>query len=129
MDMTILSFQAEEFDVVIDKAAMDAIMTKENDVWNPSQEVVDSAWSMCSHISRVLKRNGQHIQISFAQPHFRNKYLLGQHVPTQNISAGKSTTNQPVICAFHWDCRHETVEGTNSSGCFQNFMYIMQKVL
>jgi hypothetical protein len=38
MDMTDLSELADEtFDVVIDKAAMDAMMAVEGDVWNPSQ--------------------------------------------------------------------------------------------
>jgi len=78
-DMTDLSFPPSTFDVVIDKAAMDALMVNEGDVWNPDAEVVEKARSMCRGISEVLKEGGTHLHISFAQPHFRRKYLLGLH--------------------------------------------------
>lgn len=44
MDMTALDFPDGSFDVVIDKAAMDALLTDEGSVWEPNAEV-------CSKIS------------------------------------------------------------------------------
>ena len=46
---------------------------------DPDAEVVEKARSMCRGISEVLKEGGTHLHISFAQPHFRRKYLLGLH--------------------------------------------------
>ena len=79
MDMTRNTFSNASFDVVIDKAAMDAIMTKERDVWNPNPTVIHQAYQMCYHISRILQPQGTFVQISLTQPHFRNKYLLHLH--------------------------------------------------
>lgn len=76
MDMTDLKYESGTFDVVIDKAAMDALMTDEGDVWDPNPEVLEAADRMCGHMSRVLKPHGVFLQISFAQPHFRRRYLL-----------------------------------------------------
>ena len=54
-DMTTLSaFMDDSFDLVVDKAAMDAIMVEEGDVWNPDEEVVVRARSMCRAISRQV---------------------------------------------------------------------------
>lgn len=39
MDMTALDFPDGSFDVVIDKAAMDALLTDEGSVWEPNAEV------------------------------------------------------------------------------------------
>lgn len=67
MDMTDMSELADEtFDVVIDKAAMDAMMAVEGDVWNPSQVCVDQARSICEHVSRILVSGGHFLQISLA---------------------------------------------------------------
>ena len=41
-------------DVVLDKAAMDALMSNEGDVWHPDASVVRLVHDMCRHISRVL---------------------------------------------------------------------------
>ncbi|CAH0521944.1 unnamed protein product [Peronospora belbahrii] len=80
VDMTKLSnfFAPESFDVVIDKAAMDALMCDEGDVWSPSKAVIQQAAAMCSGITSVLVPQGTFLQISFAQPHFRQRFLLGE---------------------------------------------------
>lgn len=79
-DMTKLldTFAPGEFDVVIDKAAMDALMCDEGDVWSPSEAVIEQAAAMCSGITTALVPAGLFIQISFAQPHFRKRFLLGE---------------------------------------------------
>ena len=123
MDMTHLTFSDESFDVVIDKAAMDAIMVDEGDVWYPEQSVIDSALSMCQEIARVLKPNGLHIQISFAQPHFRSKYLMGlRHLGDDS--------NQFGVCEGHssiypWTLTCSTI--ASSKGLLDNFMYVMRR--
>jgi hypothetical protein len=107
-------------DVVIDKAAMDALMTQEGDVWNPSDSVVVSARSMCQHISRILKKGGYHLQISFQQRHFRKKYLLGWHGATIDSIQKEDGSDE-----FKWSFHVDTIGGKN--GCFENFLYIMKK--
>lgn len=128
MDMTDMSeLKTESFDVVIDKAAMDALMTREGDVWNPEQEVIDQSRSMCRHISRILKpEGGTHLHISFAQPHFRKKYLLGWHPKTEGEDP---LTDQPeeYSLEFGWTYRVETIAGNEKDGCFHHFLYTMSK--
>ena len=96
MDMTRNTFSNASFDVVIDKAAMDAIMTKERDVWNPNPTVIHQAYQMCYHISRILQPHGTFVQISLTQPHFRNKYLLHLHV-NDSIPSSTDEDSDAVI--------------------------------
>mmetsp|Transcript_8307 Transcript_8307/g.12349 ORF Transcript_8307/g.12349 Transcript_8307/m.12349 type:complete len:230 (-) Transcript_8307:65-754(-) len=128
-DMTDLNesvFPTNSFACVIDKAAMDALMSDEEDVWCPAQKVVDSCRKMCAGISRILQSGGYHVHISFAQPHFRKKYLLGQHPASNNAPAQKFNENDDV-CEFRWDLNHENIGGEHSVGCFHHFMYVMKK--
>ena len=123
MDMTQLTFGDAFFDVVIDKAAMDAIMVDEGDVWYPEQAVIDTAHKMCKEIARVLIPQGLHIQISFAQPHFRTKYLmglrfLGDVTDHFRVSEGHSSV-------YPWTLSVSTI--ASSKGLLDNFMYIMRK--
>jgi SAM-dependent methyltransferase len=123
MDMTDLSdFADGSFDVVIDKAAMDAIMVDEGDVWNPKSEVVELADKMCLGISRVLKNTGIHLQISFAQPHFRTKYLFGCRQSDGQIDPFKAEAG---YCErYAWNLSSETIE---CGGCLPYFLYIMRR--
>ncbi len=119
----------QSFDAVLDKAAMDALMVQEGDVWNPRQTVIDQARSMCQHISRIIKRNGKFLQISFSQPHFRKKYLLGLHPvngsgdDTEQLDHSSSGENESV--EFQWTLRVATIA---EKGCFENFLYIMERI-
>ena len=92
-DMTRLCdvFAPATFDVVIDKAAMDALMCDEGDVWSPSETVIEQAAAMCNGITSVLVPRGTLLQISFAQPHFRKRFLLGE---------GEQTASSAV---YGWD--------------------------
>ena len=65
MDMMNLTFDNESFDVVLDKATMDVIMTDNKDPWNPSEEVIKRAQSIMDNIYKVLKPDGLFIQITF----------------------------------------------------------------
>jgi SAM-dependent methyltransferase len=79
MDMTDMSaFGDASFDVVIDKAATDALMTNEGDVWNPDESLISAKRSMCTHVARILRPGGHFIQISLAQ--VSSKRALGSEL-------------------------------------------------
>ena len=79
MDMMALTFEDAVFDVVIDKATMDVVMTDNEDPWNPTEAVLERAALVLRNAYRVLKpTTGAFVQISFDQPHFRKKFLLNE---------------------------------------------------
>lgn len=80
MDMYDLQYDEGTFDVVIDKATMDAVMTMNKDPWNPSEETKEKAKKVLDNVVRVLKKDGLFIQISFEQPHFRKKFLMTEEL-------------------------------------------------
>jgi hypothetical protein len=55
MDMMNMTYDDQKFDVVIDKATMDVIMTDNKDPWNPTDEVKQRAVKVLSNVHRVLK--------------------------------------------------------------------------
>lgn len=75
-DMRSLSSLNETFDFVLDKAAMDALVTDIVDPWNPSERTRREIEVVCRESRNVLKEGGKLIQVSFQQPHFR-KALMG----------------------------------------------------
>jgi len=76
MDIRDLTFEDETFDVVIDKGAMDAMMTAKGDVWDPPQETIDNCTKEVDQILRVLRKgSGTFLYLTFGQPHFRRRYL------------------------------------------------------
>ena len=77
-DMLSLSttFSESSFDVVLDKAAMDAIVTDEGDPWDPNEETREMVRTLCREARHVLRADGGRlIQISFQQPHFRKRLM------------------------------------------------------
>lgn len=144
MDMTRMDALLDsDYDVVIDKAAMDAIMTQEQDVWNPNPIVIQNAYRMCFHISRILQPRGTFVQISLTQPHFRNKYLMHLHDLTlEEIDGGDTTSTQQVVHPSHtkqtttnecpqfgWTVHSEMAGRSDdtSAGTFGHYLYIMKK--
>jgi SAM-dependent methyltransferase len=119
MDMTAMTFADASFDLVIDKAAMDALMVAEGDVWNPDAAVVRQSRAMLRHVERVLRPGGLHLHISFAQPHFREKYLRNEHAVEGESEAERE--------GYGWSLETETIAGDGGDGCFHHFMYVMQK--
>ena len=65
MDMMDMQFPEAHFDVVIDKATMDVIMTDNKDPWNPTDEVKQRGKLVMENVYKVLKPSGTFIQISF----------------------------------------------------------------
>ncbi|GBG33261.1 Methyltransferase-like protein 13 [Hondaea fermentalgiana] len=59
MDMRSLSgFADASFDFVVDKAAMDALVTDEGDPWNPNEETRKDTAAMMDAVTRVLVPGG-----------------------------------------------------------------------
>uniref|UniRef100_A0A1I7U4X4 Methyltransf_11 domain-containing protein n=2 Tax=Caenorhabditis tropicalis TaxID=1561998 RepID=A0A1I7U4X4_9PELO len=76
-DITSLENLADDsYDVVLEKATIEAILVTEKSAWEPSDSALRSLESIFSSISRVLKPGGVFISISFTQPHFRIPALL-----------------------------------------------------
>lgn len=123
MDMTELTYEAGSFDVVLDKAAMDAIMVDEGSVWDPEQSVIDLAHKMCQEVTRVLKLGGLHVQISFAQPHFRSKYLMGQRA--QDSVTNHYEASQGHAALYGWTLSLASIP--SDKGTFDNYLYVMRK--
>lgn len=75
-DMTTLeSFQEECFDIVLDKAAMDALVADEGSSWDPSESSKLSVYNMLKSCARVLKSGGKLSIVSFQPVHFRRAHL------------------------------------------------------
>lgn len=127
MDMMDLSvFKDQEFDCVIDKASMDALVTDEGDVWNPSESAILCVDKYLKEVSRVLGHHRYFLQITFSQAHFRTKYLMGLRSPTnttEDPSPYQCVTGYAPL--FQWSVQYKTI--TIEKGSFDNFIYIMRK--
>lgn len=110
-DMTRLkeAFAPGTFDAVIDKAAMDALVTDEGSPWEPKEEVQREVESMLKGVTALLRHHGVFVQISFQQVHFRVKYLRGR---------------QEGENAYGWHVSHKIIESTKS---LPHFFYICKK--
>lgn len=124
MDMTKMAFAEDSFDVVLDKAAMDALVVDEGDVWDPVRSVVESVDNMCISVDKVLnKTHGIFLQISFAQPHFRTKYLMGYRAEEKEVSPYDAHSGRTD--RYNWTLSHETIEV--EGGCLSTFLYVMKR--
>ena len=65
----------KDFDVVLDKGTLDALLTVPHDQWNPEPELLSQIHLYLEQVLNVLKPGGKFIQITFGQPHFRTKFL------------------------------------------------------
>ena len=126
-DMTDLRFDASTFDVVLDKASMDALMVAEGDVWDPDEDTVRATDRMCQGVSRVLTdHTGRFLQVSFAQPHFRSKYLMATHLAPRDQRTGAIYDPVRGHCdRYRWTLEYETV--ATEAGCLDSFLYVMKK--
>jgi len=124
MDMTDMGrFGEGEFDAVVDKAGMDAIVSDEGDVWCPNDKTVMMCRKYIEETYRVLKPGGVFVQVSFAQPHFRTKYLEAKHL-TEGEREGGVGSREGV--SWEGGVEVKEIEG-GGEGCFQNFFYHMKK--
>jgi len=74
MDMLNLDYPKATFDVVIEKATLDVLFVDEKSPWVPSELVSSKMNDVLSGVSRVLKKQGKFLSITFAQPHFRSRF-------------------------------------------------------
>lgn len=88
-------FTDNSFDFILEKGALDAFMAKEGDVWNPDESVLEDVGKALKEIRRLLKPDGLYIQISFQQPHFRNRYLSTK-------KAEDLSSTDPVDNLYRW---------------------------
>ena len=65
----------ELFEVALDKGTLDALLTKQHDPWNPDEEIVEKIEAYMKQVFNHLKVGGSFIHITFAQPHFRRRFL------------------------------------------------------
>lgn len=80
-------FSDESFDIVIDKACLDALVCDEGDPWSPNERTKNDMYATLKCVARVLKKNEgsnmnrrKFISIGFQQPHFRKRYLINEQV-------------------------------------------------
>ena len=67
-------FRSDTFDVIIDKATLDALFSDGSSPWDPSEEARKSV-SMCiESMYSALKPGGIFISLSLGQPHFRRAF-------------------------------------------------------
>ena len=52
-------FEDNSFDIVFDKATMDALVTDEGSCWDPNPETISDCKALCEASLRVLKRGGK----------------------------------------------------------------------
>lgn len=74
-DMCNLTYPTAEFDLVLDKAAMDALVADEGSAWDPSESSIESVNATVQCSARVLKPSGKLVIITFQPTHFRRRYL------------------------------------------------------
>lgn len=84
-DMRRLDYPDASFDVVIDKAAMDAILADGGDVWEPPAALLAAAREVCAGVHRALRPGGLFVQVTFAQRHFRQPYLTQPGIEWDSI--------------------------------------------
>ncbi|XP_041658276.1 EEF1A lysine methyltransferase 4 [Cheilinus undulatus] len=73
MDIRQLSFPDASFDVVLEKATLDAIMVEEKSPWSVSPQTASFIHQALTEISRCLKPGGRFVSITFADPLFRKR--------------------------------------------------------
>ncbi|XP_056246287.1 EEF1A lysine methyltransferase 4 [Seriola aureovittata] len=73
MDVRQLCFPAASFDVILEKATLDAIMVEEKSPWDVSPQTACFVHQALTEISRCLKPGGRFVSVTFAQPFFRKR--------------------------------------------------------
>uniref|UniRef100_A0A0N5BX12 Methyltransf_11 domain-containing protein n=1 Tax=Strongyloides papillosus TaxID=174720 RepID=A0A0N5BX12_STREA len=73
---TLSTIESDSFDIVLEKAAIESLTTREKSPWNYSEETLSDIDKIFRSVQRVLKNGGKFISISFTQPHFRIPHML-----------------------------------------------------
>lgn len=103
-------------------------------MWNPIDECKIQANQLCAGVSRILNEDGFFLQISFAQPHFRSKYLMGCYVNETDGISVKQKSNEGVSVynsvqgkcdLYKWNLEFRPIE--IDSGSLNAFFYVCKK--
>lgn len=123
MDMKELTYEDKSFDVVLDKGSLDALMVDEGDVWDPEESVVFDIDKVLRGVTRVLVPGGKYLMISFAQPHFRTKYLMAERIQQLPINHYSPSSG---FCSFYdWDVSYSLLD--IKTGCMEFYLYVAKK--
>lgn len=95
MDVTKMDFDDNSFDIVLDKACLDAILC------NDKQDVLDSVTQMMNEIKRVLKSDGKYLCISLLQSHVVKKLLIDYNKWNIDISIILVNPGESALCPFY----------------------------
>ncbi|CAJ0930184.1 unnamed protein product, partial [Mesorhabditis belari] len=74
--LSLNKIESNAYDVVLEKATIEALLVKEKSPWCPSDEALVVLDQVFSSVTRVLRTGGVFISISFTQPHFRVPALM-----------------------------------------------------
>lgn len=104
MDMTKLDYCDDSFDLVIEKATLDALLVDSKSPWDLESKGSKQVSQSLSQVKRVLKKDGVFISITFSQPHFRVP-LLAQSGLGWNIHVEKFTSTHGMLDYFVYVCQ------------------------
>nr|XP_057923052.1 EEF1A lysine methyltransferase 4 isoform X2 [Doryrhamphus excisus] len=102
MDVRQLDFLDASFDIVLEKATLDALMVEEKTPWEVSPETARFIHKALTEISRCLKPGGLFISVTFAQPFFRKRLYARSE--------------------YNWSIQHDSY-----GDGFEYFVYVMTK--
>lgn len=74
-DVFNLSSLSTKFDVMIDKGTLDALLAQKYDPWNPDQTLLNRIDDYMRECLKWLNDDGRFLQITFEQPHFRQRFM------------------------------------------------------
>ena len=118
-DVRDLKLLDSTFDVVIDKACLDALVCDEGDPWNPNEQTLNDMRLTLESVVWVLRQkeafphgNKTFISIGFQQPHFRKRYLIPSHADDCDKAEGEKDP------AYGWEKNVETFPIESGLGYF-----------
>lgn len=118
----VFSVEAEKcFNVIIDKAGMDALLTDQICHFNPNPETAKDCHKILKGVSTLLKPGGHFVQITFNQPHFHRRYIEGSNV---DFEVKFERITQVYSALYNWK---GTVTELKDETKFSNFLWILQK--
>jgi hypothetical protein len=75
MDLRRMGLRPGSIDVCIDKGTLDVFELDRGDPWRPAAAAVQRFTGVLESIHRCLTADGKLLSLTFAQPHFRRRYL------------------------------------------------------
>ncbi|GAQ87323.1 S-adenosyl-L-methionine dependent methyltransferases [Klebsormidium nitens] len=113
-DMLNLPFTDGQFDVVIEKGAMDVLFVDSDSHWDPSEPVVARVRAMLTSVHRVLAPHGLFVSITFGQPHFRRRLFES---PAYSWVTAYSTFGETFHYFFYTLRKGTQKAGTTEGDC------------